>query len=376
MAVDIIKRELPQDLIAFDDPENYEEKYEEERLLGDVLVEKPNTDEYESRCVMVFGIPAVGSDRLPKLKNVLGKLFGLTNPDYHDHYPLDADGKTNGYCFVEYPSKEIADTAVQLLDGHVLDKNHTFAAYNMIEIRNIKEPDPDWKPPTAKPYVDVGNLWWWLHETPQALRCEDQFATQEENSRTGNKQLTIWWNARGQEPYEVDVVVDGHKAKATRDNWSEQVIFKWSPEGSYLATMHQKGVVLWAGPNFEKFQRFEHNLINFLEFSPKETYLVTYARDDYYRNAHVDNTLKIFDTFTGELKKTFTPLRHGRLADWPFFKWSADEKYFGFSRHGQIHIFETEHFELLNKVSIEMDGLITFDWNPSKNLISYYCEER
>lgn len=60
-----------------------------------------------------------------------------------------------GYCFVEYPSKEIADTAVQLLDGHVLDKNHTFAAYNMIEIRNIKEPDPDWKPPTAKPYVDV-----------------------------------------------------------------------------------------------------------------------------------------------------------------------------------------------------------------------------
>lgn len=64
-------------------------------LLGDVLVEKPNTDEYESRCVMVFGIPAVGSDRLPKLKNVLGKLFGLTNPDYHDHYPLDADGKTS-----------------------------------------------------------------------------------------------------------------------------------------------------------------------------------------------------------------------------------------------------------------------------------------
>lgn len=30
MAVDIIKRELPQDLMPFDDPENYEEKYEEE----------------------------------------------------------------------------------------------------------------------------------------------------------------------------------------------------------------------------------------------------------------------------------------------------------------------------------------------------------
>lgn len=58
---------------------------------------------------------------------------------------------------MEYPSREIADTAVQLLDGHVLDKNHTFAAYNMIEIRDIREPDPNWQPPTVKPYNDVVN---------------------------------------------------------------------------------------------------------------------------------------------------------------------------------------------------------------------------
>lgn len=43
---------------------------------------------------MVFGIPVIDGDRLPKLKNVLGKLFGRIHPQYNDSYPVDEKGST------------------------------------------------------------------------------------------------------------------------------------------------------------------------------------------------------------------------------------------------------------------------------------------
>lgn len=113
-----------------------------------------------------------------------------------------------------------------------------------------------------------------------------------------------------------------------------------------------------------------------MEFSPRESYIITYAQDDYGR---FDNTLRVFDTFTGELKKTFQPTGSsgsGRIYDWPFLKWSHDEKYFAFCRvkGNCINIYNTEIFSF--ETQIELPGLITFEWNPKKNTIAYYCEER
>lgn len=160
-------------------------------------------------------------------------------------------------------------------------------------------------------------------------------------------------------------------------NWSEQ-IFKWSPHGSFLATFHKMGIKLWGGENFEKVQRFLHENVNFIEFSPNESYLVTYARD--LRSSDGENCLRVFDIFTGELKKNFSPSGQGtaRIHDWPYFKWSHDEKYFGFCRPrgNNINVMETETFKLADNKPIELDGLISFEWNPTKNLIAYYCEER
>lgn len=59
-----------------------------------------------------------------------------------------------------------------------------------------------------------------------------------------------------------------------------------------------------------------------------------------------------------------------------FFRWSADERYFGFLRSSIISIYETTSFQLVDKKPIELNGLITFEWNPAKNMIAYYCEEK
>lgn len=53
-------------------------------------------------------------------------------------------------------------------------------------------------------------------------------------------------------------------------SWTDTV-FKWSPHGSYLTTIHKRGVALWGGPEFSRVQRFAHENVQFIDFSPCET---------------------------------------------------------------------------------------------------------
>lgn len=106
-------------------------------------------------------------------------------------------------------------------------------------------------------------------------------------------------------------------------------------------------------------------------------YLVTYSRESH---SDGENCLRIFDVFTSELKKGFSPSGQSsaRIHDWPFFKWSYNEHYFAFCRlkGNTINVYETGNFTLCDNTPIELEGLVSFEWNPTKNLIAYYCEER
>lgn len=106
-------------------------------------------------------------------------------------------------------------------------------------------------------------------------------------------------------------------------------------------------------------------------------YLVTYSRENH---GDGENCLRIFDVFTSELKKSFSPSGQSaaRIHDWPFFKWSYNEYYFAFCRPkgNTINVYETENFTLCDNTPIELEGLVSFEWNSTKNLIAYYCEER
>jgi uncharacterized protein with WD repeat len=111
------------------------------------------------------------------------------------------------------------------------------------------------------------------------------------------------------------------------------------------------------------------------------SFIVTYSYDDRRTTNDHENSLRIFDTFTGECKKSFSPSSSqgsSGVHAWPFFKWSHDEQYFGFCRPkgNNIFIYDTSTFMINSNKPIEIDGLVTFEWNPTKNLIAYYCEER
>ena len=53
--------------------------------------------------------------------------------------------------------------------------------------------------------------------------------------------------------------------------------FRWSPQGSYMATVHSRGIAIWGGANFGKISRFNHPGVQYIDFSPGEKYLVTFS---------------------------------------------------------------------------------------------------
>lgn len=92
-----------------------------------MLAQRPlETDGVES-VVVVDNIPKVEPSRLEKLKSVIQKLFSHCGEIVNVVFPVDDEGKTKGYAFMEYKNGSMAEEAVKTLNNHRLDKNHTFS---------------------------------------------------------------------------------------------------------------------------------------------------------------------------------------------------------------------------------------------------------
>ena len=72
------------------------------------------------------GIPSVSAERVEKLKNVVRKIYSKFGKLVHEHYPLDEEGNTKGYIFLEFKNHHNAVEAVKVTNGYKLDRTHTF----------------------------------------------------------------------------------------------------------------------------------------------------------------------------------------------------------------------------------------------------------
>ena len=98
--------------------------------------------------------------------------------------------------------------------------------------------------------------------------------------------------------------------------------------------MHNKGAALWGNSNFEKIMRFKHDGIDFISFSPCETYLITLKNPMYDRPGECI----IWEILSGAEKRRFQVTQMDSL---PFFKWSHDEKYVAKKGDGILQVYET-----------------------------------
>lgn len=333
-----------------------------------------------NRLIVVDNVPKIAMTKYDKLLGVLKRIFGQTGRIVRLEMPTDGEkeAKTIGVAFVEFEEAEEAARAMRLTDGYVLDKSHIFKVTPYPTFQKLSELPEEWIPsekPTFEPRLNPHS---WLADASH----RDQFALRY------NNETEIRWVERNAPP---SLAYGGEREKQGGLYWCEMYV-KWSPQGSLLATFHNRGIALWGDAQFSKQGRFAHAGVKHLDFSPNENYMITISspesRDN--RSAVVWDVrsrkeIRTFDlvllpahvppSIVGQQPEATIPPSPAR------FQWSHDDAYCARRAKDRsdnliISIYELPSMMLLNKRSLKADGVVDFQWSPTANVIAYWAPEQ
>ncbi|KAG5440284.1 hypothetical protein PCANB_001854 [Pneumocystis canis] len=321
--------------------------------------------------IIVDGIPQIPEEKREALLKIIGRQFSSVGKIKEDgiFMPMkDVDGTSfsKGYLFMEYETPQQADAAVKTFNGKKLDKAHTFLVNRFTDVETALTFDEEYKEISEENFCENKHLQSWLTDP----KARDQWVMYKGDD------VGIYWNQKTESPESI----------IHRINWTETYV-QWSPLGTYLASFHRPGIQLWGGELWGKIARFPHPSVKLIDFSPCEKYLVTWSNEPIpsYPEGHPGRLtfdtedegkcIIIWDIKTGALLKSFntTPLPGSdtdeapRKITWPIYKWSPDDSYFAKVTPGQqISVYETPSMTLIGKKSIKIDGVVDFEWSPSK----------
>jgi translation initiation factor 3 subunit B len=344
----------------------FEDEEEEEDTVEALLGEpEARLDTGFANVIVVDNLPVVSEDKYAKLYGIINKLFsnfGALAPEGL-YMPLDDAKMTQGFAFVEYTTKEAAESALTQTNGYKLDKAHVFRVTRFDDFKRYDSVPDVFTPPEIKPFQAKDDLLWWLLDD-RTQRCADQFVV-----RQGDMTEVFWNDSKEGKPIPVD--------NASRSAWTDTYVL-WSPLGTYLTTFHRQGVQLWAGEKWTRQGRFQHNGVKLVEYSPNELYIVTFS-PQYQENDDPKDPkcIVIWDVRTGAKLRSFLGATNasGNVI-WPAFQWSHDDKYFARIGEDLISVYEAPSMNLLDKQSIKIPGVKDFSWSPKQNIISYMVPER
>ncbi|KAF4555274.1 Eukaryotic translation initiation factor 3 subunit B [Elsinoe fawcettii] len=322
--------------------------------------------------VVCDGLPVVPADSRGKLTKFILKRLTTVGSTGEDRVFMPTDENTNmtlGYAFVEYGSPEEASAAIKALNLTALDKKHTMRVNKLTDIERYGREgkiDEEYHEPEIEPFVEKEHLRWWMADADG----RDQFVLYR------GENVGVYWNERDETP---EPIVD-------RQHWTESFV-QWSPKGTYLTSMHAQGVQLWGGPSWTRQKRFAHPGVNLVDYSPDESYLVTWSHralqieegNPFLSIEEDGKNYIIWDIATGKPLRSFATLdMPGPAMDeagnpikkklqWPAFKWSCDAKYVARMTPGQsISIYELPRMNLLDKTSVKIEGVVDFEWAPAQ----------
>lgn len=161
-----------------------------------------------------------------------------------------------------------------------------------------------------------------------------------------------------------DLVTSGPAGKV----WTDKYV-KWSSQGTYLATLHQKGIVLWGGPEFEEILRLSHYGVSQIEFSPCERYLMTYSPG-------VSGKFVMWNLATGEEIRTFPSNEDA----WGTYKYSYKGDYVAKQGQEFISVYNSASMAMIEdaegkKAPIPVPQLAEFSWSTGDNILSLHAKE-
>eukprot|EP00656_Telonema_subtile_P056575 TRINITY_DN9068_c0_g1_i2.p1 TRINITY_DN9068_c0_g1~~TRINITY_DN9068_c0_g1_i2.p1 ORF type:complete len:594 (-),score=178.67 TRINITY_DN9068_c0_g1_i2:122-1903(-) len=203
------------------------------------------------------------------------------------------------FVYVEMRNPKAAVDAQAALDGYALDKKHEFKCYLFSDYKQYLQTPDTYTAPVPEEYKDQGDL---------SSHLMDEQARDQYVIRYGST-TEVLWNDR-EKP-----IANLHEP---RPDWTEKFVV-WSPLGTYLLTVFERGVLLWGGDGFQRLQKFAHQGVSEVDFSPGERYLCTWSGEV----KGEDENLIVWDVKTGEAQRGFSTGK--TLPKWPAMEWSADE---------------------------------------------------
>ncbi|KAI9026102.1 eukaryotic translation initiation factor eIF2A-domain-containing protein [Hyaloraphidium curvatum] len=241
---------------------------------------------------------------------------------------------------------------------------HVLSVMHFKDVEKFAHMSDEYKEPAEEPFVAKEHLKSWLMDP----RARDQFAVMR------GEETAIFWNSKPEE-----------ELVYTRTNWTESYV-QFSPYGTYLATFHRQGIALWGGPSWERLARFAHPGVKLIDFSPKETYLVSFSPDPITTPEGDNHNLLVWDVATGRFMRSFLieppgagrPPREDRPApqfEWPVFKWTPDDVYLTRMTPEGLSVYQTPDMGLLDKKSIKVEEIQGFAVSPGSDVVAYWTPE-
>ena len=379
--------------------------------------------------IVIDGLPVVNESRLKKLRTFLIRIYNTVSKNIRDddlYFNVNPEtGQTPDFAFMKFANPTDAANAVKLTNNYVLDKNHTLKVCLYQEIEDIMNTPDEFAPAPVKEFKPRPDPTSWLNDR----QGRDQFIV-----RHGNETEIYWANDMvGEQP---SYIYGGEREREKGVNWCESYT-KWSPQGTYLATFYRQGLKIWGGDQFQQQGgdangRFIHSGVEEVDFSPCESYMITYVFSAY----DAKDAIKVWDIRSGELLRAFAlknPLDEqfqvqaeiseqkgkkdtkvertirGKIKSFhnnksggsftitegnvdhigvPFnkvtalqfpnrFKWSHDGKYVARLAVGILQIYEivlseSPPMRLLDKKSLAAKDVLGFNWSPRGNLLAYW----
>ncbi|KAJ3384809.1 Translation initiation factor 3 subunit b [Lobulomyces angularis] len=343
-------------------------------------LEKKFNLEYDfqlSHVVCIDGLPVAPQSKLAKLQQVLEKKIYETSKIKINEdcvfMPLDGEGQTKGFAFITLENVQQATDFISAMNYFPFDKKHTLLVNHFEDIELFHKKEATYVEPVLEEFVEKEHLKSWLMDE---LGRDQWVMLHGEN-------FGVYFNNKSDDP---DLIIE-------KKRWSEYFV-QWSPNGSYLATLHKQGVQLWGGETWKKIVKFQHPGVKLIDFSPNEKFLVTWSLEPYQFDLGERHNVAVWDIATGILLRTFpfdstnlakpsdetqlrSPLQSVKI-HWPLFKWSHDDKYLAKANYGptgSISVYETPGMGLLNKTSIKVPNIKAFEWSPSEPILSYWTPE-
>lgn len=316
--------------------------------------------------VVIDGAPAVPAKKVEALTRVLKKMFGSVGKVESFYMPVNEDGSTKGYIFLEYADGEQANEAIKQYHHKKLDVKHTLLVNKLADVERYGFSGAvatEYVEPEITEFSPREHLRNWLTD-PSG---RDQFLVQK------GKAVEVYWNKRPG---------GGQPELAMEHPVNTQTFTRWSPKGTFLCTFHLEGVQVRGGPNWNVLGQFPHRKPEAIDFSPNEKFIVTISKEPIklppadhaeerarcpFTERDEGNAIVVWDVKTALPLRTF-PLQAAdtEKKSWPIFKWSSDDRYFARTIPGEsLAIYEAPSMGLLDKKTVKIPGISDFEFSPA-----------